>query len=116
MSVLHSLIFTAPVNSGDEAAQLTAESARILVLNGSRTNGVATQAAERLKAQGLRVDGVGSADRITAQSLVLFYTGKVASARAAARVLGLAESAVVPGGDPGGEWDIKVVIGTDWKP
>jgi polyisoprenyl-teichoic acid--peptidoglycan teichoic acid transferase len=116
MSVLHSLIFVAPVSSGDEAAQLAAESARILVLNGSRTNGVATQAAERLKAQGLRVDGVGSADRITAQSLVLFYTGKVASARAAARVLGLAESAVVPGGDPGGEWDIKVMIGTDWKP
>ena len=116
MSVLHSLIFTAPVNSGDEAAQLTAESARILVLNGTRTNGMATQAAERLKAQGLRVDGVGSADRLTAQSLVLYYTGKVVSARAAARALGLAESAVAPGGDPGGEWDIKVVIGTDWKP
>lgn len=116
MSVLHSLIFTAPVDPGDEAAQLAAESARILVLNGTRTNGVATQAAERLKAQGLRVDGVGTADRVTAQSLVLFYTGKVSSARAAARALGLAEPAVAPGGDPGGEWDIKVIIGTDWKP
>lgn len=116
MSVLHGLIFTAPVSSGDEAAQLAAESARILVLNGTRTNGMATQAAERLRAQGLRVDEVGSADRLAAQSLVLYYTGKVVSARVAARTLGLAESAVAPGGDSGGEWDIKVIIGTDWKP
>ena len=116
MSVLHDLIFTPPAASSDEAAQLAAESARIAVFNGTRTNGVATQAAERLKAQGLRVDWVGSADRVADQSLVLFYTGKVVSARVATRALGLPESALVPGGEPGGEWDIKVVVGTDWKP
>ncbi len=115
MSVLHSLIFTAPAASGDEATQLAAESARIVVLNGTRTNGVAAQAAERLKAQGLRVDSLGSADSVSAQTLILVYTGKMVSARVAARALGLPESAIVPGGDPGGDWDIKVVLGTDWK-
>jgi len=39
----------------------------------------------------------------------------VTVARVAARALGLSESAVITGGDPGGDWDIKVVVGTDWK-
>ena len=115
MAVLHDLIFSAPPTAGDEAAQLAAESARIAVLNGTRTNGIATQAADRLKAQGLHVDSIGSADRVSAQSLILVYTGKMASARVAARALGLPESAIVPGGDPGGEWDLKIILGTDWK-
>jgi LCP family protein required for cell wall assembly len=116
MAVLHSLIFTAPATSEDEAAQLAAESARIVVLNGTPTNGVATQAAERLKAQKLDVSWVGSADRANyAQSLILVYTGKLASARVAARTLGLSESAIITGGDPGGDMDIKIIIGTDFK-
>ena len=116
MAVLHSLIFTAPATSDDEAAQLAAESAHIVVLNGTHTNGVAAQAAERLKAQKLDVSWVGSADRANyAQSLILVYTGKLVSARAAARALGLPESAITTGGDPGGDMDIKVIIGSDWK-
>ena len=115
MAVLHSWIFSAPVAEGDEAAQVAAEAAGIVVLNGTRTNGLAGQAAEKLKAQNLSVSSVGSADRIYTQSLVVVYTGKLASARAAARILGLPESAVITGVDPGGDIDIKVIVGTDWK-
>lgn len=115
MAVLHNWIFSAPVAWEDEAAQLAAEAAGIVVLNGTRTNGLAGQAAEKLKAQNLSVSSVGSADRVYAQSLVVVYTGKLASARAAARVLGLPESAVITGVDPDGDTDIKVILGTDWK-
>jgi len=114
MAMLHNLIFAAPVALGDEAAQLTAEAARIVVLNRTRTNGQAGQAAEKLEAQNLSVSWVGSADRVYAQSLVLVYTGKLVSARAAARALNLPESAVITGAD-GGDMDIKVIVGTDWK-
>ena len=114
MAVLHNLIFSAPVSTGDEAVQLAAEAARIVVLNGTRTNGLAGQAAEKLEAYNLQVSSVASADRVYAQSLVLVYTGKLASARAAARALGLSESAVITGAD-GGDADIKVIVGTDWK-
>jgi hypothetical protein len=112
MAVLHNLIFAAPVALGDEAAQLTAEAARIVVLNGTRTNGQAGQAAEKLEAQNLSVSWVGSADRVYAQSLVLVYTGKLVSA-AAARALNLPVCRY--------HWrrwsdmDIKVIVGTDWK-
>jgi LCP family protein required for cell wall assembly len=115
MAVLHTFIFSAPVAEGDEATQVAAEAAGIVVLNGTRTNGLAGQAAEKLKAQNLSVSSVGSADRVYAQSLVVVYTGKLASARAAARVLGLPESAVITGVDPDGDADIKVILGTDWK-
>jgi len=115
MSVLHGLIFTAPPSLGDEAAQTGAESARIVVLNGTRTNGVAAQAADRLKAKNLQVSSIGTADRVYSQTLVVVYTGQLASARVVARTLGLPESAVVTGADAGGDTDIKVIIGTDWK-
>jgi LCP family protein required for cell wall assembly len=115
MAVLHNLIFSAPVAWEDESAQLAAEAADIVVLNGTRTNGLAGQAAEKLKAQNLSVSSVGSADRVYAQSLVVVYTGKLASARAVARILGLPESAIITGVNPGGDTDIKVILGTDWK-
>ena len=114
MAALHTLIFTAPVSLGDEAAQLAAEAARIVVLNGTRTNGLAGQAAEKLAAQNLSVSLIGSADRVYTQSLVLVYTGKLVSARATARALNLPGSAVITGAD-GGDTDIKVIVGTDWK-
>jgi hypothetical protein len=60
------------------------------------------------------VSSIGSADRVYTQSLVLVYTGKLASARVAARMLGLPESAIVTGAD-GGDADIKIILGTDWK-
>jgi LCP family protein required for cell wall assembly len=114
MAVLHNLIFVAPVSSEDEAVQLAAEAARIVVLNGTRTNGLAGQAAETLKEHNLQASAIGSADRVYAQSLVLVYTGKLASARTAAHALDLPESAVITGADSGGDVDIKVIIGTDW--
>ncbi len=114
MSVLHGLVFTAPAAAEDEAALIQAEAARVAVLNGTHTNGLALQAADRLKAQGVMVDSVASADRATyTQSLVLVYSGKLATARLTARVLGLPASAILTGADPGGEWDIKVILGSD---
>jgi LCP family protein required for cell wall assembly len=115
MAVLHNLIFAAPPALEDEAAQLAAEAARIVVLNGTRTNGLAGQAAEKLEAQNLQVSSIGSADHIYPQTLILVYTSKLTSARAAARALNLPESAVITGADPGSDTDIKVIVGTDWK-
>jgi LCP family protein required for cell wall assembly len=116
ISVVHNLIFTAPESIADETAEIAAESARIQVLNGTRTVGVAAQAADRLERYGLRVDWIGDAEHADyVQSLVLVYSSKVVSARAVARALGLPESAVVTGADPGGDWDIKIILGADWK-
>jgi hypothetical protein len=94
---------------------LAAEAARIVVLNGTRTNGLAGQAAEKLEAQNLQVSSIGSADHVYSQTLILVYTSKLTSARAAARALNLPESAVITGADPGSDTDIKVIVGTDWK-
>ena len=115
MSVLHSLIFSPPPAAGDDAAQAAAEAARIVVLNGTRANGLAGQAAERLRAQNLQASSTGSADRVYTQTLVLVYTSKPASARVAARALGVPESSIIPAADSFDEADIKVIIGTDWK-
>ncbi len=115
MAVLHNLIFTAPVSAGDEAAQVANEAARIVVLNGTRTNGVAGQAAERLKAKNLTVSATGSADRVYPQSQVLVYNNKMATARAAARALGLPETSLAAGSDSSRDADIKIILGLDYK-
>jgi LCP family protein required for cell wall assembly len=119
MAVLHELIFTAPPAAADEAALVLAEAARIAVLNGTRTNGLAAQAAEKLRAQNLTVVSTGSADKVYAQTLVLVYNGKEATARLAARALGLPASAIAAGVDAnagGVQADIRVIVGADWQP
>lgn len=115
LAVLHQIIFTAPLSTDDEAVQVANEAARIVVLNGTRTNGVAGQAAERLRTNNFNVSGMGSADRIYSQSQVLVYNGKLATARAAARALGLPETSIATGSDNSADADIKVIIGLDWK-
>ena len=115
MAVLHNLIFAAPSSAGDESDPAINEAARIVVLNGTLTNGVASQAAERLTAKNFKVSGTGSADRVYNQSVVLVYNGQLATARAAARALGLSETSIATGSDAGADADIKIIVGLDWK-
>ena len=115
MSALHPLIFSPPPAPKDDVKQAAIEGAHIVVLNGTRTNGLAAQAAERLRAQNLQVSSVGTADGVYTQTLVLVSRGKQASARVAARTLGVPESSVITVADSFDEADIQVVIGADWK-
>lgn len=114
MAVLHSLIFSPPGQASDEAGQVALEAAHILLHNGTTIPGLAGQCAEYLRARGFVVDGATTAPRQDyASTLILVYTGKLATARALAAALGVPDSAVITGSGSAGACDINVILGAD---
>ncbi len=117
MAALHSLIFLPPPAAGDPNEQVTLEAAQIVIQNGTLQSGLATQAAERLAAQGFQISKIMAAPHQDYPStLILVYTGKQATAKALATALGVPESAITIGGSPEVVCDIKVILGADYKP
>ena len=78
--ILRDEVFTnggpyAPAAVSDSVQLAKLEEARIVVNNGTATAGLATQAAERLRAQGINVTGEGNATQAYGQTTVVDYTG-----------------------------------------
>jgi hypothetical protein len=118
---LRDYIFTTeaplPQQAEDLAARLEAEAATIEVLNGTTTAGLAALTAEYLEQEGLQVSRADNADRSDySESLVIVYTAKNYTAEYVTRLLGLPLTAVVHGANANAEYDISVIVGTDYQP
>ncbi len=118
---LRDSIFTtdAPLleQEGDPAARLAAEAASIEVLNGTATEGLAGSTSEYLQQQGIQITNISNADRADyAESLVIVYTGKTYTAEYLVGLLNLHPTAVVHGSNPNAEYDVSVILGTDYQP
>ena len=101
-------------NTTGEAA-LAATSARIVVENGTKINGLAARTGDRLTAAGYNIVEVTSADRFDYQHSQIFSNvNDTTLAAAIARELGLPASAVVTGTLNDGI-DLKVVLGSDYR-
>ena len=103
--------------------RLREEGARVRILNGSSTRGLATRVAGQLTRSGLSAADVVAADtdptERRTESVVLDFGGKDYTARRIAEALGLPKSAVQrPGPNvarPAGDPDVVVLIGQDLK-
>lgn len=103
--------------TADESTQLEEEAAAIEVLNGTLTPGLAADVADYLRESDLNVARTANADRQDVEeSLVVAHTEKLYTAQYIAGVLELPDSAVVQGYDPGAEYDISVILGSDYSP
>ncbi len=106
---------TAGASNSEEsqaAALAKEEAARIQVLNGSQTEGLATRTAEYLRNQGLNVVNEGNADQAFSQSTIIDYTGKPYTARYLVDLLGVDGSRVVSRFDPNSQIDVEVILGS----
>jgi LCP family protein required for cell wall assembly len=119
---LRDLVFTqtgaigpsVPVDNPVSAAKQ--ENPRIRLLNGAGVEGLATQTADYLKAQGVNIVEVANADRLDYEkSRIIVYnrtfpytTGFLAD------LLGMSQSQILNPLAPGGDVDLEVVIGRDW--
>jgi polyisoprenyl-teichoic acid--peptidoglycan teichoic acid transferase len=110
----------APGNAGqpqneDLAAAARAENSRINILNGTNQEGLATVTSDRLTASGLPVLAVGNADRFDYTETIIYnYTGKDATARYIAFILGLPETAIRTADPTSALYDIEIVLGADY--
>jgi LCP family protein required for cell wall assembly len=104
-----------PEGTEDLAAQAQVEQAAINILNGTNQEGLATETSNRLTAAGLTVAGVGNADRFDyPQTIIYNYTGKDATARYAAQLLGVPAAAIVVAEPATPLYDIEIILGADY--
>ena len=112
------LLTSPPVASASGSALTPEPPANIIVQNGTVTAGLAGQTATALKAQGFSVTQYGNTDDNRsdyAQTQILVYTGRTVTAQALAGALQVPASAVQRASGPGGNYDIKVILGADYR-
>jgi LCP family protein required for cell wall assembly len=111
--------FLAPLPVAGGTALPPEPPASVSVQNGTLTLGLAGQTAEALKARGFNVIQYGNSDDNHfdyAQTQILVYTGRTAVAQALADALQVPSSAIQSANTPGGNFDIKVILGADYRP
>jgi LCP family protein required for cell wall assembly len=118
MRQLRDLLFAEAQVAGDGASltdRLARENARILVLNGSHTAGLAHSTGDYLAGQNLQVVEVGDAGTPYDNTLIIDYAGKRHTSKWLATLLKLPLSSVVFQGSPDGDYDVTVILGDDFE-
>ena len=99
----------------DLGKESAAEAASINIVNGTPTEGLASQTKAMLNASGLTKVDVGNADRFDyPKTIITDYKGKTATARYLAQLLGVPETAIVDS-TSSSQYDIVVILGADYN-
>lgn len=93
---------------------MQAEAARISVLNGANSPGLAARTAEYLKSQGANVTGVDNAQQPATNTRVTFYTGKPYTVRYLVDLMQINPIFIHYRADPDSPVDVAIVLGNDW--
>lgn len=90
------------------------EQARIQILNGTQTAGLAQRTAEYFRSLGWNVVAEANADRVYAQSQLIDYSGKPYTMKSIAELMKVSTGNVFSSYDPNAQVDVVVVVGEDW--
>lgn len=94
--------------------QMKAEGAKVRILNGSATPGLAATTMDFLKAQGVNVVDTGNAESLYNVTDVYDYTGKPYTLKFLIELMGLNPNRIFSRYDPTSPVDIVIIVGTDW--
>lgn len=104
-----------PVNAeGDPKGAMQAEAARVVVKNGSNTNGLAARTQEYLITQGVSVVEATNADGTYAATNIIDYTGKPYTLRYLVELMGILPANIYSSYDPNSSVDVAIILGTEW--
>lgn len=118
--ILRDEIFTAagPVSPAMANAQpqdlMKAENARVTILNGAGTPGLATRTADYLSQLGLNVTSTGDAPEPYSVTTIISYSGKPYTLRYLVDTMGIPNIRIYNRYDPANPVDIVVYLGYDW--
>lgn len=91
-----------------------AEAARVTVLNGSQTTGLASQTSEYLQGQGVNVTDTGNGDQLYTNTTVFDYTGKPYTVKFLVDNMNISPNRIFSRYDPTSQVDVVLILGTDW--
>lgn len=118
--LLRDEIFTAHGPASPAAANLDpvelmkAEAARVSILNGTATAGLASRTAEYLQSLGMNVTRADNAQQLTTYTDITFYTGKPYTVKFLVDLMKIDKIRIHHFYDPASPYDIQVVLGQDW--
>ncbi len=104
----------AAVDGGDPKALMQAENARVVVMNGTSTAGLASKTSELLRGEGMNIVGENNADQTYSSTTIYDYTGKPYTLKFLIQRLNVPASRVVNRFDPNAAVDIEIILGEDW--
>lgn len=93
---------------------LVAENARVAVLNGSATAGLASRTSEYLREQGVNVTVTDNAQQYSTYTQITFYTGKPYTVKYLVDLMQINKLRIHHVYDPNSEVDIMLTVGDDW--
>ncbi|PWH19339.1 MAG: hypothetical protein DDG59_03295 [Anaerolineae bacterium] len=94
--------------------QMKAEGARVKVLNGSASPGLASQTMEYLQKQGVNVVETGNADTFYNYTALFDYSGKPYTLKFLVELMGINPNYLYNRYDPTQGVDVVVIVGNDW--
>lgn len=107
-----------PVSSASSSMSsielMQAEGAKVSVLNGSTTNGMAASTMEFLKTQNVNVTATGNAESIYNATTIFDYTGKPYTIKFLMELMGINTTRIFSRYDPTSQVDLAIIVGTDW--
>jgi len=108
---------TAAPSATDEKTRLAQEGARVEILNGTNTKGLAARTRTFLQGRGVNVVRIGDADRYTyTQTIIYDYSGRQPFTRdLIAKLLGVAPQNVRRVSNPAAGVDLRIVLGSSVK-
>ncbi|MCJ7718185.1 MAG: LytR C-terminal domain-containing protein, partial [Anaerolineales bacterium] len=90
------------------------ENARIAVLNGTSSPGLAGETANFLLAKGVNIIEVGNADKFKDQTLIYDYSGNPYTIQSILNIMGYSQNRLFHRSDPDSTVDIVIELGADW--
>jgi polyisoprenyl-teichoic acid--peptidoglycan teichoic acid transferase len=118
--ILRDEIFTASGPASPAQSDLTsqelmqAENAKVSVLNGSGSGGLADQTADYLKADGVNVTETGDAPEPYAATTIISYTGNPYTVKYLVEKMNIVPSRIYHRYDPSSPVDVVLYLGYDW--
>ena len=100
--------------AGDPAELVKTEAAKVLIRNGSQTDGLASKTADYLRAKGVNIVSEANADQAYSQSVVIDHTGKPYTVKLLTDMLGLENSRVLSRYDPSSDVDVEIILGSSF--
>lgn len=118
--ILRDEIFTAAgptspaADSLDQKTRLETEAARVSILNGTYTPGLAALTQEYLQSQGVQVTETGNAQQVLTYTEITYYTGKPYTVQFLVDLMKIDKIRIYYFNDPAHPVDIEVTLGTTW--
>jgi hypothetical protein len=113
-----------PMATGDPTQLMQQEAARVLIINGSGVDGIASRTDEYLKAQGMNVIGYGNMDEypdkyawppLPDRTMLIVHAGKPYVMKYLMALMQFtSQNQLVVDLDPNAPADIILAVGTDW--